>query len=98
MNANNNTEEVLRLKLALFSMINQFMYETTIDGIAYFDNYCESAGEKAFSCLEFKDDRISKTEFYRLYDDTRNTLFHIIDNNWEDEYIFSDYYKTQLNK
>jgi len=90
-----NNKEILRMKLALFSMIDQFMYEVTIDGVEYFDDYCESAGEKAFSCLGFEDDRISKTEFYNKYDDIRNQLFHIIDNDWKDEYVFSDYHRNK---
>jgi hypothetical protein len=52
------------------------MYERTDDdGVEYFDNYCESAGEWAFSVLGFKEDRIPKTEFYKLYDKLMNELF-----------------------
>ena len=63
-------EELLQAKLALFSMIDQFMYEVTDEnGVEYFDDYCESAGEHAFSALGFEEDRISKEDFYRKYDE-----------------------------
>lgn len=70
------TEELLEAKWALCKMIVQFMYENTDEnGIEYFDNYCESAGEAAFAVLGFKEDRISKTAFYELYDKLNNELF-----------------------
>lgn len=54
------------------------MYEVTDEnGIEYFDNYCESAGEHAFSVLGFEDDRISREEFYRRYDELMNELYEI---------------------
>lgn len=71
-------KELLYAKLALFKMINQFMYQVTDEnGIEYFDNYCESAGESAFSVLGFEDDRISREEFYRRYDELMNELYKI---------------------
>ena len=69
-------KELLEAKIGLCKMIIQFMYEyTDDDGVEYFDNYCESAGEWAFSVLGFEEDRISKTEFYKLYDQLMNELF-----------------------
>lgn len=68
-------KENLCLKRALFKMIDQFMYETKQDGIEYFDNYCESAGEAAFSELGFKEDRITKEEFYKQFDEINNELW-----------------------
>lgn len=69
-------KELLEAKVALCKMIGQFMYERTDDdGVEYFDNYCESAGEWAFSVLGFEEDSIPKTEFYRLYDQLMNELF-----------------------
>ena len=59
-------EKLLEAKIALCKMIAQFMYERTDDdGVEYFNNYCESAGEAAFSVLGFEDDIIPKTEFYK---------------------------------
>lgn len=72
----NMDKELLEAKIALCKMICQFMYEhTDDDGIEYFDDYCESAGEAAFSVLGFEEDRIPKTEFYKLYDELCNELF-----------------------
>ena len=52
-------KELLEAKVGLCKMIVQFMYERTDDdGVEYFDNYCESAGEWAFSVLGFEEDRI----------------------------------------
>lgn len=69
-------KELLEAKVALCKMITQFMYERTDDdGIEYFDNYCESSGEWAFSVLGFEEDRIPKTEFYKVYDQLMNELF-----------------------
>ena len=48
-------KELLEAKIGLCKMIIQFMYERTDDdGVEYFDNYCESAGEWAFSVLGFE--------------------------------------------
>lgn len=69
-------KELLEAKIGLCKMIVQFMYERTDDnGVEYFDNYCESAGEWAFSVLGFEEDRIPKTEFYKVYDQLMNELF-----------------------
>lgn len=69
-------EKMLEAKIALCKMISQFMYERTDEnGVEYFDNYCESAGEAAFSVLGFEEDMIPKTEFYKLYDKLSNELF-----------------------
>jgi hypothetical protein len=69
-------KELLEAKIGLCKMIIQFMYERTDDdGVEYFDNYCESAGEWAFSVLGFEEDRIPKTELYKLYDQLMNELF-----------------------
>lgn len=69
-------KELLEAKIGLCKMIDQFMYERKDDdGIEYFDNYCQSAGEWAFSVLGIEEDRIPKTEFYKLYDQLMNELF-----------------------
>lgn len=69
-------KELLEAKIALCKMIDQFMYERTDDdGVEYFNNYCESAGEWAFSVLGFEEDIIPKTEFYKLYDQLMSELF-----------------------
>ncbi len=72
----NMDKELLEAKVALCKMIVQFMYERTDDdGVEYFDNYCESAGEWAFSVLGLEEDRIPKTDFYKVYDQLTNELF-----------------------
>ena len=69
-------KELLEAKIGLCKMIDQFMYERKDDGgVEYFDNYCQSAGEWAFSVLGFEEDRIPKTEFYKVYDQLMNELF-----------------------
>lgn len=74
----NYYKELLYAKLALFKMIDQFMYETTDDDFnEYFDDYCESAGEAAFSVLGFEDDRIRKEEFYQRYDELFNEIYEL---------------------
>lgn len=76
-------QELLEAKLALFCMIDQFMYEVTDEtGAEYFDDYCESAGEHAFAVLGFEGDRISKEEFYRRYDDLENELRQMYGNKY----------------
>lgn len=68
-------KELLRHKIALFKMIHQFMYTVTDEnGIEYFDDYCESAGEAAFDALGFEHDTISKEEFFKRYDECRTEL------------------------
>lgn len=84
----NENKELLYAKLALFSMIDQFMYEITDeDGNEYFDNYCESAGESAFSVLGFTDDRISKEEFYRRYDELRDEMYKLNNLSYRSNYL-----------
>lgn len=85
-------KELLRHKLALFAMIRQFMYSVTDEnGVEYFDDYCESAGEKAFSALGFEHDRISKEEFFKRYDECRAELCEI--NGVKNAYSLLEYYK-----
>ena len=91
-NETNSKLEELRSKLVVFKMIAQFMYSTTDeDGVEYFDDYCESAGEAAFGFLGFKDDRISKEEFYAEYDKLLREMSALdgVDRNWNLE----DWYK-----
>ena len=77
---------LVEAKEALFSMILQFMYQTTgDDGQEYFDDYCESAGEKAFTVLGFSEDRIKQEDFYRAYDqleDERRRIQHLYPRSW----------------
>lgn len=85
-------KELLIHKLALFKMIHQFMYSVTDkDGVEYFDDYCESAGEAAFSALDFEDDRITKEEFFRRYDECRTKICEL--NGVENDISFLEYYK-----
>lgn len=67
-------EKYLEAKEALFAMIDQFMYTTSHNGEEVFYDQCEHAGEMAFGVLGFKDDIISKREFYRLYDKNSNAV------------------------
>ena len=82
----------LCLKRALFKMIDQFMYTTKLDGVEYFDNYCESAGEAAFSQLDFEFDRIPKEEFYKRYDELNNELWKFNGNTDEYPISYLQYY------
>lgn len=92
MKLDNLEKELLMHKLALFEMIHQFMYSVTDEnGVEYFDNHCESAGEAAFSALDFEEDRITKEEFFRRYDECRTKLFEL--NGIKNEVSFLEYYK-----
>ena len=74
---NQDKQQLLEAKWALFAMIAQFMYEIKDEhGEEYFYNRCESAGERAFDVLGFEDDQISKREFYARYD-------KLLDEIWE---------------
>lgn len=85
-------EELLRHKLALFAMIQQFVYSITDkNGVEYFDDYCESAVEKAFSALGFEHDRISKEDFFKRYDECRTKLCEM--NGVKNVYSLLEYYK-----
>lgn len=106
----NEHRELLYAKLALFKMIDQFMYEVTDEtGTEYFDDYCESAGEHAFSVLGFEDDRITKEEFYRKYDELSaeiceingvtpviSTLDYYLKEKKEKEPTVNSYYHTDI--
>lgn len=59
-------KENIMLKIALCKMINQFMYRVEKDGVEYFDNFCESAGEKAFAALGVKEDVVSVEEIENM--------------------------------
>lgn len=62
----NLEKENMMLKIALCKMIRQFMFCRTINGIEYFDDLCESAGEWAFKTLGFKEDFVKVEEIERL--------------------------------
>lgn len=51
-------KENLILKITLCKMIRQFMCRRNVNGIEYFDDYCESAGEWAFKSLQIQDDLV----------------------------------------
>ena len=70
-------EKLLRAKLSLIKMIHQFMYTVIIDGEPYYDNYCESAGESAFSALEINDDRIKIEDLCILQEKLTRELWSI---------------------
>jgi len=71
-------EKLLRAKLSLIKMVHQFMYTVTIDGELYYDDYCESAGESAFSVLEIEDDRIKAEDFCKLHEKIERELWTIM--------------------
>lgn len=85
-------------KLALFKMIDQFMYcGINEDGTEYFDDYCESAGEMAFSVLGFEEDRISKEEFYAAYDKLSNQIREM--NGVESDSVsYLEHYRSEWKK
>ena len=89
--------DALRAKLALFKMIDQFMYSgVKEDGTEYFDDYCESAGEMAFTVLGFEDDRVSKEEFYAAYDKLLAEIAEL--NGTEVSFSHLEYYKSEWEK
>lgn len=64
----NNNIELLRCKIALFKMLDQFGWQTEHNGEHSIGTLCESAGEWAFNALELEDDPITMEKFYTEYD------------------------------
>ena len=71
-------EQLLKAKLALVKMIHQFMYTREINGEEYYDNYCESAGEFAFSTLGIEENIIKVESLWKMQDDIQKELWKII--------------------
>lgn len=67
-------KENLMLKIALCKMVRHFMYRTTVNGVEFFDNFCESAGEKAFESLGFKKNLVKVKEIENLEEQLGKTL------------------------
>lgn len=63
---NNLEKENAMLKIALCKMINQFMYRIEKGGVEYFDNFCESAGKKAFAVLGIKENQVKVDEIKKI--------------------------------
>jgi len=91
----NEQKQILDLKIALCQMIMQFMHTSVSeDGVEYFDNYCESAGEAAFSILGLTEDRVPKRAFYHLFDHLlqergrcSNGEYYRLPYSWEARYL-----------
>lgn len=64
----NNNIELLRCKVSLFKMLDQFGWQTEYKGEHCLSTLCESAGEWAFDALELEDDPITMEKFYTEYD------------------------------
>jgi hypothetical protein len=90
----NNNIELLRCKVALFKMIDQFGWQTEYKGEHCISTLCESAGEWAFYALGLEDDPITMEKFYTEFDKVWTEWCHA--NGTEPTFSYLEFYKEDV--
>lgn len=86
--------ELLRCKVALFKMLDQFGWQTEFNGAHCLSTLCESAGEWAFNALGLEDDPITMENFYAEYDKVWTEWCHA--NGTESGFSYLEFYKKDM--
>jgi hypothetical protein len=90
----NNNIELLRCKVSLFKMLDQFGWQTEYKGEHCLSTLCESAGEWAFDALKLEDDPITMEKFYTEYDKVWTEWCHA--NGTEPGFSYLEFYKKDM--